>query len=147
MRFAVIAVLGLVLVACSSPPPVIHAGDVCVRCKRVITEAKLGVELIAANGQASTFRTPGCLAKYLKDHPKDAKDIFVTDYPTGKLIPVSRAIAVQGKIDENTGERDYYAFGSVNDAVERAKGVSGTVVDWAAVRSATDSEKSQKKGD
>jgi hypothetical protein len=149
MRFAFSAVLGLglVLVACSSPPPAIHAGDVCVRCKRLIAEPKLAVEMIAANGQASTFRTPGCLAKYLKDHPKEAKGIFVTDYPTGKLIPVSRALFVHGKIDENTGERDYYAFASVNDAVERAKHVTGTVVDWAAVRSAIDSEKFQKKGD
>ena len=147
MRFASIAVLGLVLVACSSPPPPINAGDVCFRCKRVITDAKLGVELVATGGQTSTFRTPGCLAKYLKDHPAEAKEIFVTDYPTGKLIPVSRALFVNAKIDENTGERDYYAFAKVNDAVERAKDVTGRVVDWAAVRSAIESEKFQKKGD
>lgn len=147
MRFASIAVLGLVLAACSSPPPQIHAGDVCFRCKRVVSEPKLGVQLIASGGQASTFRTPGCLAKYLKDHPAEAKGIFVTDYPTGKLIPVSRALFVRAKIDENTGERDYYAFATVHDAVDRAKGVTGTVVDWAAVRSAIESEPLQKKGD
>jgi hypothetical protein len=145
MRFAFIAVLGLVLVACSSPPPPIHAGDVCFRCKRVITDPKLGVELVATGGQTSTFRTPGCLAKYLKDHPGEAKEIFVTDYPTGKLIPVSRALFVHAKIDENTGERDYYAFATVDDAVERAKDVTGRVVDWAAVRSAIESERFQKK--
>jgi hypothetical protein len=146
MRFASIAVLGLALAACSSPPPEIHAGDVCFRCKRVISEPKLGVELIAAGGQTSTFRTPGCLAKYLKDHPAEAKEIFVTDYPTGKLIPVSRALFVHAKIDENTGERDYYAFATINDAVERAKDVTGRVVDWAAVRTAIESEQ-PKKGD
>jgi hypothetical protein len=54
---------------------------------------------------------------------------------------------VHAKIDENTGERDYYAFATVNDAVERAKDVTGRVVDWAAVRSAIESERFQKKGD
>jgi hypothetical protein len=147
MRFAVIAVLGLVVSACSTPPPPIHAGDVCFRCKRVISEPKLGVQLIATGGQISTFRTPGCLARYLKDHPSAAKEILVTDYPTGKLIPVSRALFVHAKIDGNTGERDYYAFAAVNDAVGRAKDVTGRVVDWAAVRSAIESEKLQKTGD
>jgi hypothetical protein len=146
MRYAVVAVLGLVLVACSSPPPAVRAGDTCVGCKRALTDTKLGVQMIGTSGQTSTFHTPGCLARYLKEHPKEAKDIFVTDYPSGKLIPVSRAMFVRAKIDENSGERDYYAFGSVNEAVERAKEVTGRVVDWAAVRSAIESEKFEKKG-
>jgi hypothetical protein len=121
--------------------PAINAGDVCFRCKRVITDPKFAVEVVTTSGQISTFRTPGCLAKYLKDHSGDVKEIFVTDYPTGKLFPVSRALFVQAKIDRTTGERDFFAYASVNDAVKQAKDVTGTVVDWAAVRSITGAEK------
>jgi hypothetical protein len=71
----------------------------------------------------------------------------VTDYPSGKLFPVSRALFVRGKIDEATTERDYFAFASVNDAVERAKDVTGRIVDWSAVRSGIEAEKLQKKTD
>ena len=142
MRYAIIAVLGLVVTACSSAPPSqVRAGEVCFRCKRVITEAKLGVQLVTTNGQTSTFRTPGCLAKYLKDHSSEAKAVYVTDYPSGKMIPVSRATFVRAKMDEKTGERDFYAFGSVTDAVNLAKEVTGQVVDWSAVRSMAAAEK------
>jgi hypothetical protein len=142
MRYAFIAALGLLVTACSSaPPPQVQAGEVCFRCKRVITEAKLGVQLITTNGQTSTFRTPGCLAKYLKDHASEAKSVYVTDYPSGKMIPVSRATFVRAKIDQETGERDFYAFGNVTDAVNLAKEVTGTVVDWSAVRSMAASQK------
>ena len=147
MRYVVFAVLGLVLVGCSSTPPPVQSGQVCFRCKRVIADAKLGVQMVNTAGQTSTFRTPGCLARYLADHPNEARDIYVTDYPSGKLFPVSRALFVRGKIDQATGERDYFAFASVNDAVERAKDVTGRVVDWSAIRSALDAEKLEKKSD
>jgi hypothetical protein len=98
-------------------------------------DPKLAVQVVTTSGQISTFRTPGCLATYLKDHSKDAKEIFVTDYPTGKLFPVSRAMFVRAKIDSATGERDFYAYATVDDAVKEAKEVTGKVVDWAAVRS------------
>jgi hypothetical protein len=147
MRYAFLAALGVVLVGCSSSPLPVQSGEICFRCKRVITDAKLGVQMVNTSGQTSTFRTPGCLARYLKDHGNEARDVFVTDYASGKMIPVSRALFVRAKIDEATGERDYYAYASVNDAVERAKNVTGRVVDWAAVRSAIDSERFAKKGD
>jgi hypothetical protein len=43
--------------------------------------------------------------------------------------------------DWGLGERDFYAYASVNDAVKQAKDVTGTVVDWAAVRSFAGAEK------
>jgi hypothetical protein len=57
------------------------------------------------------------------------------------MIPVSRATFVRAKIDQETGERDFYAFGNVTDAVNLAKDVTGTVVDWSAVRSMASSQK------
>lgn len=144
MRYAFLAILGIVLTGCSAVHPAqVRAGDVCVRCKRTITQPKLGVRLITTDGQISTFRTPECLAKYLKTHSREAKEVYVTDYPSGEMIPASRATFVRAKIDEKTGERDFYAFGNVNDAAKLAKDVTGMVVDWSAIREMA----SEAKGD
>ncbi|HVL69262.1 MAG TPA: hypothetical protein VM364_18535 [Vicinamibacterales bacterium] len=135
MRYALSAVLGITLVACSSAPTVpIRAGDVCHRCGRVITDPKLGVQLITTEGQAQTFRTPACLAKYLQDHKGGVKAIYVTDYPSGRMLPVTGAMFVRATIDEQTGERDFFAYRSVGDAAARARDEFSAVVDWSTVR-------------
>lgn len=135
MRSAFSAILGITLVACSSAHPIpIRAGDVCLRCNRVITEPRLGAQLLASNGTASVFRTPGCLAKYLQDHTPDGRSIYVTDYDTGEFIPVANAMFVRARIDEATGERDFYAFRSAAKAAKFAEDKYSGVVDWSMVR-------------
>ena len=146
MRRVLCAVAGLVLVACSSVTPVaVKTGDVCFRCGRTITEPKLATQLVAANGEHATFKTPGCLATYLRTNQTGDRTIFVTDYPTGELFPVTTAVFVRGTIDEATGERDYYAFRSAADAAKRAEQEKTTAVDWATVRTLVAAEKPKKK--
>jgi hypothetical protein len=135
MRYALSAILGIALVACSSVHPVdIHAGDICAGCKRTITEPKLGAELLADDGTAVVFRSPGCLANYLKTHNLEGRSILVTDYATGAFIPVANALFVKAKIDEATGERDFYAFRKAAEASKFAEDKLSAVIDWSAVR-------------
>lgn len=136
MRYVMSVVLALGLTACSSyEPPAVKAGDVCFRCTRVVTDAKLGVQLLRTNGQLSTFRTPACLAKYLQDNARvEVKTIFVTDYETGEMFPVTGAKFVKVTIDPKTRERDFYAFKSVNSAAKFASDQLSSVVDWSAIR-------------
>jgi hypothetical protein len=135
MRYALSAILGIALVACSSVQPVqIHAGDICAGCKRPITEPKLGAELLADDGTAAVFGAPGCLANYLKDHSLDGRSILVTDYATGEFISVANALFVKAKIDEVSGERDFYAFRKAADASKFAEDKVSAVIDWSAVR-------------
>ena len=81
-----LAVLALIpLGSCTSVAPVkVSAGDQCFRCRRTISDERVASEIISANF-VSKFRAPGCMAKYLVDHPGDGGTVFVTDYTTGKI--------------------------------------------------------------
>lgn len=136
MRYALSVILGFGLVACSSYQPMpVKAGDVCFRCARVVTEPKLGVQLLRTTGQLSTFRTPACLAKYLQDNEKlDVKAIYVTDYESGEMFPVASAKFVRVTIDPQTRERDFFAFKNTAAAAKFAADQLSGVVDWSAIR-------------
>lgn len=135
MKTAVPLVVGLfVLLACSSLRPVpIASGDICEGCKRPITDAKVAAEIVAPNGLAMKFRTVSCLARYMNEHQADGSGVFVTDYNSGRFLSAHSAMFVRTRIDENTGERDYAAFGDVASAVEFGKANGSSPVDWPSV--------------
>ena len=137
MRAHAILLVGagaLLTLSCSSVRPVaIQQGDQCFRCRRPIVERAMAAELMDGNRFASKFRAPGCMAKYLVDHPDETGTTFVTDYATGKWIRPQRAWFVPVVVNRNTGESDYHAFLDKADA-ERAAVESHTVpVDWKTV--------------
>jgi hypothetical protein len=136
MRHAVVGiVLGLALTACSATQPVaIRSGETCYGCDRTITDTSFGAQLVRPSGETSTFRTPGCLARHLRDHPESVKAIYVTDYASGKLIPVSGALFVPARGEDSMGERGFYAFRSLAAATSRAEEEFSSVIDWAKVR-------------
>ena len=147
MKPLAVAILGALGIACTSIQPVaVKQGDICYRCGRTITEPRIAAQLVSSAGQAQAFKTPGCLAKYLQTNDAAGRTIFVTDYPTGEVFPVTSATFVRGTIDEGTGERDYFAFRSAADAAKRAAAEHETVVDWATVRTLIATEKTKKKG-
>ena len=146
MRYAFSAILGLALLGCSGASPVaIQAGDKCANCDRIVTEPRFGAELVGTDGQTAKFHSPGCLADYLTAYKGGIKNIFVTDYDSGKLFAVQNALFVRDRIDENTGERDYLAFRSATAAGAYAREHSSDAVDWAAVRTLAAAAKNKKK--
>jgi len=136
MRLAISAIVALTLVGCSSVRPVaIKSGETCYGCRQVIVDTKLAAEMIDTQGHAFKFRTVGCLAKYLRDHPGETlAGTWVTDYNTGRFVPTANATYVRAVIDENTMERNYYAFRSAQDAATFAQEKSSAAVDWLAVQ-------------
>lgn len=139
-RFAVIGVAaGTVLtLSCASVSPVaINAGDQCFRCRRPIVERALAAELMDGNRLATKFRAPGCMAKYLADHPEETGTLFVTDYATGKWIRPERARFVPVVLNRNTGESDYRAFFNQADADAAAAELQALPIDWPAVMERT----------
>ena len=130
----VMAALGVA--GCSSVKPVaITAGEVCYRCQRVIEEPKMATELLDENGQARKFKTPACLATFLKDNPNEKAHIYVTDYVSGELFPVQTALFVRIKLAQGEKvERDFVAFKKLADAKAAAELNASNAVDWAAVR-------------
>ncbi len=127
------AIGALLTVSCSSVRPVaIHDGDQCFRCRRPIIEKTMAAELMDGN-LASKFRAPGCIAKYLVDHPNETGTIFVTDFATGKWVSPDAALFVPIVMDRNTGESDYHAFASKAAAAAAAADAHTAPIDWKTV--------------
>lgn len=114
-------------------PVAIQAGDQCFRCRRPIVERAMAAELLDGNRLASKFRAPGCLAKYLADHPEETGTIFVTDYVTGKWIRPEQARFVRVVVNSDTGESDYRAFFKKADADAAALALHTTPIEWSVV--------------
>jgi hypothetical protein len=129
-----LAVLALIpLGSCTSATPVkVTAGDQCFRCRRTIPDERVASEIISANF-VSKFRAPGCMAKYIVDHPADGGTVFVTDYTTGKMIAPEAAYFVPLTVNVNTGERDYRAYRLKTVADLAAADLNTTPVDWTTV--------------
>jgi hypothetical protein len=118
--------------ASSVTPVKVAADDRCFRCGRNIAEPRLAAEMVDGP-LASKFRTSGCLAKYLADHPSETGTTFVTDYATGTFVPPAHALFVPVIIDPHTNESDYRAYVSLGDAQAAARELNTTPVDWTTV--------------
>ena len=124
----------LLALSCTSVSPVaINPGDQCFRCRRPIVERAMASELMDGSRMATKFRAPGCMAKYLADHPEETGTIFVTDYATGKWIRPQRALFVPVLLNRDTGESDYRAFFNKADADAAAAELHAVSVDWPTV--------------
>jgi hypothetical protein len=121
--------------SCSTVTPVkISAGDQCFRCRRLITDGNLAAEMVDGSF-VTTYKTAGCLAKYLADHPSPAAAVFVTDYPTGTLVSPARVLFVPVVIDRVTNETDYRAYLSATLATATAAEFQTQPLDWKTVLS------------
>lgn len=142
MKRALWLVAVVAVTACSSIQPVpIRTSATCYRCRRPIEDLKLAAEIIDQNRHVYTFRTAGCLAKYLTEHAEDPLAVFVTDTVTGKMLSAQSALFVRATIDPRTNERDYVAFREVPDAVAYANKNGGAAIDWMAVMAQTRTSK------
>jgi hypothetical protein len=134
-RTIVLSLAPLILFSCSSIAPVkVNAGDQCFRCRRTIVDTRLAAEKIEG-GFVSTYRAPGCMAKYLVAHPDETGRTFVTDYATGRMISPDTAVFVPVVMDRQTMESDYRAYKLRADAEAAATEIGTTPVDWPTVLS------------
>jgi hypothetical protein len=134
--------LGATLAACASVQPArVELGDRCLRCRRPIQDLRLAGEIVDTMRAPFPFRTPGCLAKYVKANSGMALTaIFVTDFRTGKMIPAGDAWFVPTSLtspDGRTAEPDYYAFRSRADA-QQFKADAASVMRWNQVVAAAE---------
>ena len=130
-------VLGVTLLACASVKPVpVQAGDTCFGCRRAIGDVRIAAEMIDGLRAPFPFRTPACMARYVKGHPEHAVTaLFVTDRTSGKMLPVRDAFFVPTVIPvpgRKFGENDYAAFGSKADA-EAFRAGGAAVLSWTQV--------------
>jgi hypothetical protein len=135
MRFAVVIVVALFAASCAGVSPVgVNAGDQCFRCRQIIVQPKLAGEIIDTNGNVLKFRTPACMAQFVTERQGATyQAIYVTDYPTGKLVRASTVTFVRAQIDDKTNARDYLAFKNVDQAAEAARKGKESVIDWSGL--------------
>jgi hypothetical protein len=115
-----------------APPQTIGEGEICFKCRRVITNAKLAAEIM--DGTLPTkYKTVGCMAAYIAKHPSSDSTYYVTDFSSGGLIDARHAFYVPVVVNDKTGERDYRAYYSHGMADIAAQVLGVSVVDWKTV--------------
>ncbi len=114
------------------PPDSIGAGEICYRCRRVISDARLAAEMMDRN-LPTKYKTAGCMARYVAAHPRTGSRYYVTDFASGALIDADRAYFVPALINDTTGERDYRAYVSRAMAANAALDLRSEVVTWTTV--------------
>ena len=128
------AAAALATMACSTVAPVkVASGDQCFRCRRYISDERVATEAIDTNRFVSKFRGPGCMAKYLVNHPDEKSTLYVTDFSTGKMMTPDAGFYVKEIVDRKTGETDYRAYRVKAEADAYAAEVHTTPVGWDAV--------------
>jgi hypothetical protein len=129
-----VAAAVLATIACTTVAPVkVASGDQCFRCRRYISDERVAAEAIDTNRFVSKFRGPGCMAKYLVNHPTDKSTRYVTDYSTGKMMTPDAGFYVSEVVDRKTGETDYRAYRVKVEAEAYAAQVHTTPIGWDAV--------------
>jgi len=129
-----VAAAVLATIACTTVAPVkVASGDQCFRCRRYISDERVAAEAIDTNRFVSKFRGPGCMAKYLVNHPTDKSTRYVTDYSTGKMMTPDAGFYVSEVVDHKTGETDYRAYRVKAEADAYAAQVHTTPIGWDAV--------------
>ena len=135
---AILLMAGLVMAACSGMQPLrISAGELCFRCRKVISDPRVAAEVIDTGGQAFKFRTAGCMAKFVKANPtQQFAGLFATDYATGRLVKVSGMKFVPTMIGEGRDRAmDFVAYAYYADqvAADAARSANSTPVEWQKV--------------
>lgn len=134
MKFRWLALTAvLATMACSSVKPVpVAVGDNCFRCRRPIIDTRLAGEIVVDGGRAFKFRTPSCMAKYIKANPDvQIAQVFLTDYSTGRMVKANAVSLVPTVIgDGESRTRDYVAYSLTQAANEAATREKTAVTDW-----------------
>ena len=136
MRTLYAFVIVVVVTACASVTPVaVQAGARCLRCRQPVSDLRVAGEIIDRLQAPFPFRTPGCLAQYVKATPMgEISAVFVTDFNSGRMIPAGDAWFVPAKLtgaDGRTLEANYIAYKSRADADAARSGQP--LLRWAQV--------------
>ena len=76
-------------VSCQRAPESIAEGEICHRCRRVITEDRLAGEILTPDVPLK-YKAPLCMARFVVSTPlSERARVFVTDFATGAMIPAA----------------------------------------------------------
>jgi hypothetical protein len=120
-------------VSCQRAPESIAEGEICQRCRRVITEDRLAGEILTPDVPLK-YKAPLCMARFVVSTPlSDRARVFVTDFATGAMIPAATAWYVPIVVNARTGEAEYRAYRFHQTADEAAGELGVRTVRWDSV--------------
>jgi hypothetical protein len=120
-------------VSCQRAPESIAEGEICFRCRRVITEDRLAGEILTPDVPLK-YKAPLCMARFVVSTPlSDRARVLVTDFASGALIPADRAWYVPIVVDARTGEAEYRAYRMRKSAENAADELGVRTVRWDSV--------------
>lgn len=88
----VLLVLLIFAISCSDKPEtgpaeVYYGGDICERCKMIISEKDYAAQYQLSNGKAVKFDDLGCMIHYMnEEHDANISSVYVMDYYSKKWI-------------------------------------------------------------
>ena len=119
--------------SCQRMPESIAEGEICYRCRRVITEDRLAGEILTPDVPLK-YKAPLCMARFVVSTPlSDRARILVTDFATGAMIAADRAWYVPIIVDSYTHEAEYRAYRSRHVAEQAAGELGVGAVKWQSV--------------
>ena len=120
-------------VSCQRAPESIAEGEICHRCRRVITEDRLAGEILTPDVPLK-YKAPLCMARFVVSTPLSQRArILVTDFATGAMIAADRAWYVPIVVDPRTGEAEYRAYRTRALAQQAAGELGVRTVRWDSV--------------
>lgn len=137
MKFIYAMLLSLFILSCSmGPKPINYGQDACVFCKMTIVDKQHAAQLVTKTGKAFKYDAIECMLNDLKEweHP-EVRHYLVADYANpGVLTDASgAAYLISQEIPSPMGEF-LTAFESVDKRNEVKQDVSGTALDWKALK-------------
>ena len=120
-------------VSCQRTPEPIAEGEICHRCRRVITEDRLAGEILTPDVPLK-YKAPLCMARFVVSTPLSPRArVLVTDFATGAMISADRAWYVPIIVDGYTREAEYRAYRSRHVAEQAAGELGVGAVKWQSV--------------
>lgn len=118
-----------------APRPLVAGVDACDFCRMTVSDTRFGGEIESNRGRIHTFDAVECLASFhidAGDHDQ-VKRAWVSDFETGRLVPVDSAVFVlDGKVKSPMG-RNLVAF-SPGNAGRLTSEYGGRTLTWEEVR-------------
>lgn len=131
-----IIVLALSGLACErAPRPLVAGVDACDFCRMTVSDTRFGGEIESNTGRIHTFDAVECLASFHLHASErgDVKRAWVSDFETGRFVPVDSALYVQdGRVKSPMG-RNIVAFAPGN-ASRLTSEYGGRTLTWDDVR-------------